>query len=319
VNASKFRAEFLRIISSDLEDNIKNSIEKSIHTTTYDGDDLNERLLEDLQTKNEKENYCKMMEFRMKLPSYRKQEDILKMVDANQIILIKGETGCGKTTQVAQFILDQAIRDGKGAKCRIVCTQPRRIAAITIAERVANERAERLGESVGYQIRLDNILPRAYGSILFCTTGIVLKHMESDPTLEAYSHIILDEIHERDVNSDTLISLLKMIVEYRKDLKIILMSATLRAEYFSQYFFNCPMIEIEGFTFRVEEKYLEDVLEETQFFNFESKGGFRNDEGSKFAKFLKNYKTQVCYETWMIFHVFSRKKIYLNDQHKTIL
>jgi ATP-dependent RNA helicase DHX36 len=289
---SKFRSDFLRIIASDLESNIKNAMQRTAGIPIDTDDDLNERLRDDLQQKQDLPAYCRMLEFRQKLPAFEKQDNILQMIAAHQIILIKGETGCGKTTQVAQFILDDAIRSGRGAGCKIICTQPRRIAAITIAERVASERNESLGESAGYQIRLDNVLPRSKASILYCTTGIVLKLMETDPILQDYSHIILDEIHERDLNSDTIISLLKLIVGWRKDLKIVLMSATLRAEYFSEYFFNCPMLEIDGFTYKVEEKYLEDVLETTQNFDFQAKSGGRRDESHKYATFSRNFKSQ---------------------------
>ncbi|KAL1115561.1 hypothetical protein AAG570_005851 [Ranatra chinensis] len=99
-----------------------------------------------------------------------------------------------------------------GSTCRVVCTQPRRISAISVAERVAEERAEKCGKSVGYQIRLEKVLPRNSGSILFCTTGVLLKYMHSDPTLSGISHIVLDEIHERDTVSDFVICILRDVV-----------------------------------------------------------------------------------------------------------
>nr|XP_023023039.1 LOW QUALITY PROTEIN: ATP-dependent RNA helicase DHX36-like [Leptinotarsa decemlineata] len=188
-------------------------------------------------------------------------------VNTNQIILYADDTTCcrrGKTTQVAQFILDDYIEKNKGSACKIVCTQPRRISAISVAERVAEERAEKLGESVGFQIRLEKKLPRDTGSIVFCTTGVVLKQMESDPSLSTVSHIILDEIHERSIPSDFLITVLKEVIKKRNDLKIILMSATLNAEAFSKYYNNCPHINIPGFTYPVAEYFLEDVLQKTK-------------------------------------------------------
>lgn len=141
--------------------------------------------------------------------------------------------------------------------------------ATSIAERVASERAESLGSSVGYQIRLEKVLPRSQGSINFCTTGVLLKFMEIDPSLgQSISHIIIDEIHERNVPIDVCLALIKQVIQHRKDLKVILMSATLNAESFSQYFNNCPIVHIQGFTFGVQELFLEDVLEETKFDNF---------------------------------------------------
>lgn len=174
-------------------------------------------------------------------------------------------TGCGKTTQIPQFILDQAVEDGNGSKTKIVCTQPRRISAISVAERIAYERAERLGKSVGYQVRLEKLLCRDYGSIFFCTTGILLQYMQSDPALSDFSHIVLDEIHERTTESDFIITLLKQVIPKRPDLKVILMSATLNAEQFSKYYERCPIIHIPGFTYPVSKFYLEDIIEITRF------------------------------------------------------
>ncbi len=213
--------------------------------------------------------YQTMLEFRRKLPAYKMREELVELIRSNQVVVISGETGCGKTTQVPQFVLDDLLERGLGSRSRVVCTQPRRISAISIAERVADERGERCGggdgSSVGYQIRLESRLPRQQGSILYCTTGVVLQWMRSDPTLDGVSHIVLDEIHERDIMSDFLITILKDLLPSRKDLKVILMSATLNAELFSSYFGNCPMINIPGFTYPVQEIYLEDVLETTGF------------------------------------------------------
>ncbi|ERL84597.1 hypothetical protein D910_02025 [Dendroctonus ponderosae] len=192
-------------------------------------------------------------------------------------------TGCGKTTQVSQFILDDFIAKSKGSECKIICTQPRRISAIAVAERVACERDEKLGNSVGFQIRLEKTLPRERGSILFCTTGVVLRYMESEPALRQVSHLILDEIHERDITSDFLITVLKDVVQYNSDIKvwyfsdatwrqvqsnnfqIVLMSATLNADAFSRYYNGAPAINIPGFTHDVQEFFLEDVLQITGY------------------------------------------------------
>ena len=110
----------------------------------------------------------------------------MRTVSQNQVVVISGETGCGKTTQVPQFILDAAIQSGNGSSCHVVCTQPRRISAISVAERVAAERGEACGAglSAGYQIRLENKLPRTRGSILYCTTGVLLRWMASDPYVD---------------------------------------------------------------------------------------------------------------------------------------
>jgi ATP-dependent RNA helicase DHX36 len=117
-------------------------------------------------------------------------------VNSEQLLCNSFCTGCGKTTQIPQFILDEMISRSNGSLCNLLCTQPRRISAISVAERVAEERGERIGSnSVGYVIRLENRTPsRNKGTITFCTTGVVFQYLKSDPYLTKYSHIILDEV-----------------------------------------------------------------------------------------------------------------------------
>uniref|UniRef100_A0A5F8HEV5 ATP-dependent DNA/RNA helicase DHX36 n=2 Tax=Monodelphis domestica TaxID=13616 RepID=A0A5F8HEV5_MONDO len=229
--------------------------------------DLDQQLKEDLKRKKSDPRYIEMQHFREKLPSYGMQKELVNLINNNQVTVISGETGCGKTTQVTQFILDDYIERGKGSSCRIVCTQPRRISAISVAERVAAERAEPCGSghSTGYQIRLQSRLPRKQGSILYCTTGIILQWLQSDQQLSSVSHIVLDEIHERNLQSDVLMTVIKDLLNFRPDLKVILMSATLNAEKFSEYFDHSPMIHIPGFTFPVAEYLLEDVIEKIRY------------------------------------------------------
>ncbi|KAM9801453.1 ATP-dependent DNA/RNA helicase DHX36 [Neosynchiropus ocellatus] len=224
---------------------------------------LDDRLQADLQKKTSDPKYTDMLQFREKLPSYGKKEELVELINSNRVLVVSGETGCGKTTQVTQFILDDHIRRGVGSLCRVVCTQPRRISAISVAERVAAERAESVGNgnSCGYQIRLECRLPRRQGSILYCTTGIILQWLRSDPLLSSISHLVLDEIHERSLHSDVLLVIVKDLLKRRDDLTVILMSATLNAEKFSKYFDKCPIIHITGLTFPVEEFLLEDVVE----------------------------------------------------------
>uniref|UniRef100_A0A8C9W7N7 RNA helicase n=1 Tax=Scleropages formosus TaxID=113540 RepID=A0A8C9W7N7_SCLFO len=217
---------------------------------------LDQELKRDLQSKRSDQKYLEMLVRRCYL-------ELVQLIRANQVMVVSGETGCGKTTQVTQFILDDSIQRGMGSICRVVCTQPRRISAISVAERVAAERAEAVGEgnSCGYQIRLQSRLPRKQGSMLYCTTGIILQWLRSDPHLSSVSHLVLDEIHERNLQSDVLITIIKDLLRVREDIKVILMSATLNAEKFSRYFGNCPMIHIPGFTYPVKEYLLEDVVQ----------------------------------------------------------
>ncbi|XP_055386793.1 ATP-dependent DNA/RNA helicase DHX36 [Condylostylus longicornis] len=233
-----------------------------------------------------------LTEMHLKLPVFNYSEQILKSLSENTFVLISGDTGCGKTTQIPQIILDDYIKRGYGSYCNIICTQPRRISAISVAERVAFERSEKLGKSVGYQIRLENRFPRSCASILYCTTGVLLRRLETDPLLSNVSHVILDEIHERNIESDILIGLLKQITKYNKKLKVVLMSATFGIEDFAKHFNDSNIIQIEGTLFPVKVNYLEDVLEEIKFFKFPNPKSFLKDK-PKYVKHLKSTKNQL--------------------------
>ncbi|KAJ8923410.1 hypothetical protein NQ315_001968, partial [Exocentrus adspersus] len=259
IDDSPFKRKFLSIISGSITDKLENT-ESAIMQLPM----LDEQFLREHTSKADNIKYKAMLKQRLRLPAFEKREELIKIIEENQVVVISGETGCGKTTQVTQFILDHYIENRKGSTCKIVCTQPRRISAISVAERVAEERGETLGNSVGYQIRLEKKLPRLQGCICYCTTGVVLRQMETDPCLTGVSHIILDEIHERNVISDFLITLLKQVLENRSDLKVILMSATLNSDAFSEYYNGCPHINIPGFTFPVTQYFLEDALQQTK-------------------------------------------------------
>jgi len=197
------------------------------------------------------------------LPVYNFKNEILSAIDKNSVIIVRGATGCGKTTQIPQYILEKHLESNRGAFCNIICTQPRRISAVSVSERVSIERCEQLGMSTGYSVRFESKFPRPYGGILFCTVGVLLRKLESG--LRGVSHVIVDEIHERDVNTDFLLVLLKDMIRVKKDLKVILMSATIDTSLFCEYFNNCPIIEITGKTHPVCEYFLEDVV---QLLNF---------------------------------------------------
>lgn len=206
----------------------------------------------------------KMLEFRSNLPAYKEKEAILSVISKNQVVIISGETGCGKTTQIPQFILESEIESVHGAACNIICTQPRRISAMSVSERVAFERGEKLGESVGYKVRLEGMKGRDT-HLLFCTTGILLRRLLADRNLKGVTHVIVDEIHERGMNEDFLLIVLKELLPHRPELKLILMSATLDAELFSSYFNGAPIVNILGFTHPVRTLFLENILEITGY------------------------------------------------------
>ncbi|CAK9316902.1 unnamed protein product [Citrullus colocynthis] len=205
-----------------------------------------------------------MLEFRKNLPAYKEKDALLATISQNQVIIISGETGCGKTTQVPQFILESEIESLRGAVCSIICTQPRRISAMSVSERVASERGEKLGESVGYKVRLEGMKGRDT-HLLFCTTGILLRRLLVDRNLKGITHVIVDEIHERGMNEDFLLIVLKDLLPRRPELRLILMSATLDAELFSSYFGGAQIIHIPGFTHPVQTHFLEDILEMTGY------------------------------------------------------
>ncbi|ESW14977.1 hypothetical protein PHAVU_007G033900 [Phaseolus vulgaris] len=206
----------------------------------------------------------RMLEFRRSLPAYKKKEEILSVTSRNQVVIISGETGCGKTTQIPQFILESEIESVRGAACNIICTQPRRISAMSVSERVACERGEKLGESVGYKVRLEGMKGRDT-HLLFCTTGILLRRLLADRKLKGVTHVIVDEIHERGMNEDFLLIILKELLPRRPELKLILMSASLDAELFSSYFNGAPTMFIPGFTYPVKTHFLENILEMTGY------------------------------------------------------
>eukprot|EP00102_Acyrthosiphon_pisum_P022829 XP_016660039.1 PREDICTED: dosage compensation regulator-like isoform X3 [Acyrthosiphon pisum] len=223
-------------------------------------DQLSEELAKDYTKKlNSSKGFKESIEMRSQLPVFNKKNEILDIIRKNSIVIIQGSTGCGKTTQVCQFILDEYLKNDQGAYCNIICTQPRKISAISIADRVAFERKEDIGLSVGYSVRFDSIFPRSTGAILFCTVGVLLRKLENG--MRGISHVIVDEIHERGVNSDFLMVVLKDMVYNYPDLRVIFMSATINTAMFSKYFNCCPVIDIKGRCYPVKEYFLEDIVQ----------------------------------------------------------
>lgn len=165
---------------------------------------LNQKLLSKYKAKRKTKKFKTMLGQRENLPAYNMREQIAKLIRNNQVTVVSGETGCGKTTQLPQIVLDDMMESGHGADCNIICTQPRRISAIGVADRVADERAEKIGQTVGYQIRLESRRSKET-RLLFCTTGVLLRRLQCDSSVSGVSHIFVDEVHERDLNSDFLL------------------------------------------------------------------------------------------------------------------
>lgn len=195
-----------------------------------------------------------IQEQRQSLPVYQLKDELMQAVHDNQILIVVGETGSGKTTQITQFLLEAGFADnGK----KIACTQPRRVAAISIAKRVAEEQGCQVGAEVGYNVRFDdNTSPKT--KIKYLTDGMLQREALLDADMTQYSVIMLDEAHERTIPTDVLFALAKQAAANRPDLKLIVTSATLDAERFSGYFGDCPIMHIPGRTFPVEIVYTKE-------------------------------------------------------------
>lgn len=194
------------------------------------------------------------------LPADRHRELILTAIRNHQVVVIAGDTGCGKTTRIPRYVVEDAILSGHGAHCNMLITQPRRISAVSVAHRVGQELGPSLRRNAGYQVRLESALPPRGGALLFCTVGVLLKKLQTNPALEGVSHVVVDEVHERDVNTDFLLILLKQVLDINPDIKVVLMSATGDNQRISRYFGDCPIVRVPGFMYPVKEHYLEDVL-----------------------------------------------------------
>ncbi|KRY14300.1 putative pre-mRNA-splicing factor ATP-dependent RNA helicase mog-5 [Trichinella patagoniensis] len=193
-----------------------------------------------------------ILEQRQSLPIYKLRSELVKAVSENQILIVIGETGSGKTTQITQYLAEE----GFTFSGKIACTQPRRVAAMSVAKRVAEEYGCRLGQQVGYTIRFEDCTSPDT-NIKYMTDGMLLRECLLDPDLNAYSVIMLDEAHERTIHTDVLFGLCKQAVKNRgaDQLKLIVTSATLDAVKFSQYFNEAPIFTIPGRTFPVEVLY----------------------------------------------------------------
>ncbi|KAI9351975.1 P-loop containing nucleoside triphosphate hydrolase protein [Obelidium mucronatum] len=207
------------------------------------------RLFSDFQARRLRLTREKMAKDRAGLPIAPFEQQLVALVQANRVVLIAAQTGAGKSTQVPQFLLAAGFD-------KIACTQPRRIACFSLARRVSQESLDalRYGSDVAYQVRFEGTKTQNT-KILFLTEGLLLRQFAQDNSLSAYNLIIVDEVHERHVTGDFLLGVLKRILEIRQDLRIVLMSATINATLFANYF-NAPVIEIPGRMYPVKVEYL---------------------------------------------------------------
>lgn len=210
--------------------------------------------------------YQRMLTSRINLPMFQFRTAALEIIDKHQITILCGETGCGKSTQLPAFILEHELAQGR--HCKIYCTEPRRISAISLAQRVSEEMGEHKGDVgtarslVGYAIRLESHTV-AHTRLIYATVGIVLRMLERSDGISDVTHLVVDEVHERSIDTDFLLIVLRTLMVRRPDLKVILMSATVDAQKFSIYLDGAPIITVPGRTFPVRAMFLEDAIELT--------------------------------------------------------
>jgi ATP-dependent RNA helicase DHX29 len=213
------------------------------------------------------QQYQYMLQFRNALPMAQFREHALNIINTNQITILCGETGCGKSTQLPAFIMEDQFMQGN--PCKVLCTEPRRISAISLAHRVSQELGEQQNEVgtgnslVGYAVRLESHIG-PYSRLIYATVGVVLRMLEDLNGLNEYTHLIIDEVHERSIETDFLLIVLQKLCKRRPELKVVLMSATVDASRFSAYLDDAPIIDVPGRTFPVNTRFLEDAIELTK-------------------------------------------------------
>lgn len=213
-------------------------------------ENLKSQITQSMQLANTRHSIKPVPDFPANLPVNERQDEICKAIEENQVIILCGETGSGKTTQLPKLCL----KIGRGTYGMIGHTQPRRIAARSVSSRIAEELKTELGTSVGYKIRFADKLNKQ-SHIKVMTDGILLAEIQNDPFLQNYDTLIIDEAHERSLNIDFILGYLKQLLPKRPDLKIIITSATIDPERFAKHFNNAPVIEVSGRTYPVEVRY----------------------------------------------------------------
>ena len=253
-----------------VKDKLMRNCQPASQASAIEQTEASRKLKAELDAARDTQEWQVLYKKRSSLPITALKDELLDRLRSHDSVVVCGETGCGKTTQVPQFILDDAIDREEGQACNIVCTQPRRVAATSIAERVSFERCEKggvggSGSLVGHHVRLDAKVTN-HTRLTFCTTGILLRRLQGDRMLSDVSHIVIDEVHERSLDGDFLLTLLKDLPRRRRDagmipVKLVLMSATLNAALFSDYLGGSPVISAPGRSFPVETVHLERIYD----------------------------------------------------------
>lgn len=207
---------------------------------------------------NQKEKFKRIHKLRQdqnNLPIANHRQEILDKLKIHQVILVAGDTGCGKSTQIPRYLLEAGFD-------KIACTQPRRIACISLAKRVSFETLNEYDNQVGYQVRFEKTRVQST-RIIFMTEGILLRQLQTDSALSDYDILVIDEVHERHLFTDFILGIIKCLITQRKDLKIILMSATINIDLFSKYFDDCPVVKVPGRLYKIDVHYRPIKVEES--------------------------------------------------------
>ncbi|XP_014496103.1 pre-mRNA-splicing factor ATP-dependent RNA helicase DEAH1 isoform X1 [Vigna radiata var. radiata] len=246
----KYGSKNKKQVSDDYQYVFEDQIE-FIKASVMDGDKFDYEEAEDsLEKSRSKSALEALQEERKKLPMYHYRDELLQAIHDHQVLVIVGETGSGKTTQIPQYLHEV----GYTKHGMIACTQPRRVAAMSVAARVSQEMGVKLGHEVGYSIRFEDCTSEK--TILkYMTDGMLLREFLGEPDLASYSVVMVDEAHERTLSTDILFGLVKDIARFRPDLKLLISSATLDAEKFSDYFDSAPIFRIPGRRYPVEINY----------------------------------------------------------------
>uniref|UniRef100_A0A7S0IG38 P-loop containing nucleoside triphosphate hydrolase protein n=1 Tax=Micromonas pusilla TaxID=38833 RepID=A0A7S0IG38_MICPS len=219
---------------------------------------------EDFRQRRSLAKLVKLAKDKSKLPIAAEMDAIVRSVREHPVTLIAGDTGCGKSTQVPQYLL-------RAGFDRVACTQPRRVAATALARRVSHETLNEWGGEIAYKIRFDTTNDGARTRVLFMTEGVLLRQLRADPDLREFDVVVIDEAHERHLNTDLALGLLKRLAERRREFRLVIMSATIDLEMFARYFGGCPAISVPGRLHPIKLTYL----------NAASAGGRRGDRADE--------------------------------------